>query len=87
MTDWQPIETNIEPGQKPFDGEPVLILTDHNYGGPLNRVHRAFWTDVIYGDGIFGWAVDDCKHGPYPLRGYAVVSHWMPLPPPPETSK
>lgn len=49
-------------------------------GGKTNRIHRARWTDAIHGKDIFGWAVDDCKFGPYALRGYTLVTHWMPLP-------
>ena len=81
--EWQPIDPSAPPTGAPWDGKPVLIVTNHNWGGDDNRVHRARWTDTIHGSGIFGWAVDDCKHGPYPLRGYTVVSHWLPLPPPP----
>jgi hypothetical protein len=74
--------TGAEPQDKaPFDGEPVLIATNHTW---TSRIHRARWTDEIHSDGIFGWAVDDCKHGPFPLRGYTVVTHWMPLPEPPK---
>ncbi len=70
--------TGMEPKDSaPFDGKPVLIATNHSWG---SNVHRAIWTDAIHGEGIFGWAIEDCKHGPYSLRGYTVVSHWMPLP-------
>lgn len=77
---WRPIAEAIDQEAAPWDGVPVLIVTNHNWGGPANRVHRAFWTDEIHGNGIFGWAVEDCKFGPYPLRGYTQVTHWMPLP-------
>ena len=73
---WQPIETAKDQSVLPWNGESVLICTNHNWG---DRVHKAKWTDEIHGEGIFGWAVDDCKHGPYPLRGYTQVTHWMPL--------
>jgi hypothetical protein len=83
MSEWQPINADTKPGVAPFDGVPVLICTNHNWGGDTNRVHRAYWTNEIHGSDIFGWAVQDCKFGPYALRGYTVVTHWMPLPPPP----
>ena len=78
---WQPIETAKDQSVLPWNGESVLICTNHNWG---DRVHKARWTDEIHGEGIFSWAVDDCKHGPYPLRGYTQVTHWMPLPAAPE---
>ena len=77
---WRLIEADAPQDAAPFDGRPVLIVTNHNWGGDENRVHRARWSDQIHGPGIFGWVVDDCKHGPYSLRGYTVVSHWQPLP-------
>lgn len=67
-------DTPVE-GVAPFDGVPVLICTDHS----IEPVHRVFWDD--------GWKVNDHKHGPFALRGYMKVSHWMPLPPPPKFSK
>jgi hypothetical protein len=75
MSKWQPIEGGPDETRPPWDGEPVLIFTDHNW---TNRVHRAIWTD------IHGWAVEDCKFGPFALRGYMNVTHWMPLPEPPK---
>jgi hypothetical protein len=80
--EWRPIIGG--PGRDvtvaPWDGKPVLIYTDHNWGGEQNRIHRAIWTDAVHGSGIHGWAIEDCKFGPYPLRGYCNVTHWMPLP-------
>lgn len=84
---WQDIATATEQTSAPWDGVPVLVVTNHNWGGDSNRVHRARWTDEIHGTGIFGWVVDDCKHGPYPLRGYTLVRHWQPLPAPPPLTK
>ena len=81
MAEWQPIDENSNQNDPPFDGKPVLIATNHNWCG---RVHRAVWTSAIHGGEIFGWAVEDCKFGPYALRGYTVVTHWMPLPEPPD---
>ncbi len=78
--EWQPIETATDQDAPPWDGQHVLIATNHRW---THRVHCARWTDCVHGDGIFGWAVDDCKHGPYALRGYTQVTHWMPLPPSP----
>src|SRR6185312_8775752 len=83
---WRPIATALDQSAAPWDGVPVLIVTNYNWGGPTNRVHRAFWTDEIHGSGIFGWAVEDNKFGPYPLRGYTQVTHWMPLPGAPEVA-
>jgi len=77
---WRPLDQNADKSAAPFDGQPVLIFTNHTW---CNQVHRAIWTDQIHGNGIFGWAVEDCKFGPYPLRGYTVVTHWRPLPPSP----
>jgi hypothetical protein len=76
MIEWIKI-TEGPDEQAPWDGKPVLICTDHRYG---SRIHRAIWTDRVHGVGISGWAIEDCKFGPYPLRGYCNVSHWMPLP-------
>jgi len=64
----------------PFDGKPVLIATDHRNG---SRVHQAAYVDP-HDDGWFSWCVDDDKHGPFPLRGYNAITHWRPLPDPPE---
>lgn len=83
---WVAIHPDDNPQEAPFDGKPVLIYTNHNWGGEEARVHRAKWTDVIHGHGIFGWAVDDMKFGPHALRGYTVVTHWQPLPKPPVSS-
>ena len=80
MTSWYALLSDHPTDEPPFDGEPVLIVTNHRHG---SRVHRARWTDSIHSEGIFGWAVDDCKFGPYALRGYTIVTHWMPLPEPP----
>jgi hypothetical protein len=85
MSNWKPIDPSGDQTLAPWDGRPVLIVTNHNWCIDDNRVHRARWSDAIHGSGIFGWVVDDCKHGPYALRGYTVVTHWMPLPDPPVT--
>ena len=75
---WIPIpREDSDKSKPPWDGEPVLILTDHRHG---SRIHRCIWTDAVWGDGIYGWAVEDMKHGPYALRGFMNVTHWMPLP-------
>jgi hypothetical protein len=81
MSEWRPIVGAMDQAAAPWDGKPVLIATNHQYG---SRVHRAIWTDSVHGSGIFGWAIEDLKFGPYPLRGYTIVTHWMPLPAPPE---
>jgi hypothetical protein len=75
---WLPLPADGDQAAAPWDGKPVLVLTNHTWTG---RVHRVIWTDRVHGAGIFGWAVEDCKFGPYPLRGYTVVTHWQPLPP------
>ena len=77
MSEWIKITEGPDQTKAPWDGKPVLIYTDHTWA---NRVHRAIWTDRVHGVGIHGWAIEDCKFGPYPLRGYMNVSHWMPLP-------
>lgn len=77
--DWRDLPADAPPGTAPFDGKPVLICTNHQFG---DRVHRVVWTDAVHGHSIFGWAVEDGKFGPYPLRGYTVVVGWMPLPEP-----
>jgi hypothetical protein len=79
--EWKAIESATDQKAAPWDGQPVLICTNHTWCSP---VHRAIWTDEIHGDKIFGWAIEDCKHGPYALRGFTQVTHWMPLPEPPE---
>ena len=81
---WIPLPLELDTTKPPFDGNPVLILTNHTW---CNRVHRCIWTDAIHGEGIYGWAVEDCKFGPYPLRGYVGVTHWQPLPSPPMETK
>jgi hypothetical protein len=80
---WIKIVAGPDETVAPWDGNAVLICTDHSYG---SRVHRAIWTDAIHGHGIHGWAVEDRKFGPYPLRGYMNVTHWQPLPAPPVQS-
>lgn len=80
--EWQPIDPNADQNAAPYDGEPVQIYTNHR--SPYGKIHQVIWTDRVHGHGIFGWAVEDCKHGPYPLRGYTVVTHWRPMPEPPE---
>lgn len=65
----------------PFDGKPVLICTDHTWTNP---VHRVVYTDAVHGHGIFSWAIEDHKHGPYPLRGWSKIIGWQPLPEPPQ---
>ncbi len=87
MNEWRSMadatdETNYTAA--PWDGRPVLIYTDHAWS---SRIHVAVWTDVIHATGIYGWAVDDCKFGPYALRGFRRVTHWMPLPEPPKDEK
>lgn len=81
---WRRLEDATDQTAAPWDGEPVLIVTNHSFG---SRVHRVKWTDEVHGNDIFGWAVEDRKFGPYPLRGYTLVTHWMPLPTPPETPR
>lgn len=81
--EWIKITEGPDELKPPWNGAPVLICTDHTYG---SRVHRAIWTDTIHGRGIYGWAVEDRKHGPYPLRGFMNITHWMPLPPEPPRS-
>ncbi len=65
---WRPI------AEAPKD-EYVLVLCAHG-------MYVACLDERVHGKGIWGWSVDDNKHGPYPLRG-ASPTHWMPLPDPP----
>lgn len=62
---WRPIET------APVNTA-VLVACAHG-------LYVACNDERIFGAGIFGWSVDDNKHGPYALRG-ASPTHWMPLP-------
>jgi uncharacterized protein DUF551 len=78
---WIKITEGPDETKSPWDGKPVLIYTDHKIA--QGRVHRAIWTDSVHGHGIHGWAIEDCKFGPYALRGYMNVTHWQPLPAPP----
>jgi hypothetical protein len=66
---WQPIDTAPK-------NVYVLVWCRHGQ-------YVASLDERIHGNGIFGWSVDDNKHGPYALRG-ADPSHWMSLPDPPE---
>jgi hypothetical protein len=52
-----------------------------DFGADLG-VHAVAWEETVAGTTI--WAVDDNKHGPYPLRGYVDedIHGWMPLPKP-----
>lgn len=79
---WRDLPRDGVEGVHPFDGKPVLIAIDTTWG---DRVHRVIWTDSVHGEGIFGWAVEDRKFGPYPLRGYTTVAGWMPVPDPPNS--
>lgn len=65
---WQPMDT------APKD-VPVLVWCSHGQ-------YVATLDERIHGAGIYGWSVDDNKHGPYALRG-ASPTRWMPLPPGP----
>lgn len=76
-TGWRGLPDDADTNRAPFDGRPVLIAINASWG---NRVHRVIWTDEVHGAGIFGWAVEDRKFGPYPLRGYTTVAAWQPLP-------
>lgn len=80
VADWRLLPTDGDTSKAPFDGRPVLIAINTSWG---NQVHRVVWTDAVHESGIFGWAVEDRKFGPYPLRGYTTVAAWQPLPEPP----
>lgn len=58
----------------PKDGTRILIDF-----GPCG-VHAVAWEEAL--SGIATWCVDDCKHGPYALRGYVEkdVQGWQSLP-------
>jgi hypothetical protein len=69
----QPIET------APKDGREILVYFE-----------TIGWKSVMWSsddsDGPCAWCVDDYKHGPFPVRGYARggATHWLPLPEDPE---
>lgn len=74
---WMPIET------APTDGTPVLIYRPDS---DRRKVLEAFWAIEYEGAPDGYWMT---PFGPLG-RGYIVlpqsVTHWMPLPPPPETT-
>lgn len=74
MTEWQPIKT------VPKDGTRIIAY----FGGRVG-VREVSWGQSAYDDFDL-WVVDDCKHGPYYLRGYSkpYPTHWQPLPAPPQ---
>ena len=72
MTEWQPIETAPKDGTKVLLGRFSGTGTDHD-----GRV-RVDWYRQL-GDSYIGW-------GDFNMR-YWPPTHWMPIPPPPETSK
>lgn len=74
-TKWQPIET------APKDGTEILVLFKRL--GVKCVAWTTRWNDPT--DEHAHWHIDDCKHDPYPLRGYNEEDEigWMPLPRPP----
>ena len=74
---WRPIET------APEDGTPILI----DFG--RTGIHRVFWSEQPYGEGIGAWCVTDNKFDDHPLRGYIdeEIAGWQPLPTSPESPK
>ena len=74
---WQPIET------APKDGTDILIVTSR-----FQTVCVAMWSNYCELGGFHaapGWQVFDCDDGYYSI-GFTQeeVSHWMPLPRPPD---
>ena len=74
---WQPIET------APKDGTDILIVTSR-----FQIVNVARWSEECDVGGFStgpGWQVFECEDGWYSI-GFTQdeVSHWMPLPEPPE---
>jgi hypothetical protein len=70
MSKWQPIET------APKDGSYIMILFDGE--------HRVVsWVEPIKGARIWHWAERDQIE---PSFNPALVTHWMPLPEPPQSS-
>ena len=65
--EWRPMDT------APMDGTRILV----DFGD--TGVHAVAWEEA---KGIEIWAVDDRKHGPFPLRGYSTsdILGWIPLP-------
>ena len=74
---WRPIS------EAPKDGTEVLV-----WFGPGLGAKSVMWTDSNFNSaGQYAhWHVDDNKHGPYPLRGYATedATRFQPLPEPPK---
>jgi len=66
--EWRPIE------EAPKDGREILMLA-----GTSSYVVRWLTADMV-ACGNDGWFVDDNKHGPYALRGYA-PTHYLDLAP------
>ena len=81
VTGWQPIET------APKDGTVILVYADQGprfSGGRFNGIHAATFDPVMgHGNGWgHGWIVAEYQNLGRGISGR--VTHWMPLPAPPE---
>lgn len=82
MSKWQPIETAPKNPAGQMHGPDVLV-----WEGEYRQIHTAYWGSHFYQGAIVdGWV---CKlTGPFrreaTRRG---ITHWMPLPAPPQKEK
>lgn len=76
VSEWQPIETAPKNPPGKLYGPFVLVFNQHNH-----VVYQARWAPV--NQFSLGWAMFDGEAVP---RG-DMVSHWMPLPTPPEQAQ
>lgn len=85
--EWKPIETSPKDG-KPFVAWSVTTMDEHDEDGNIIRrgIKRGapcivYWVEfppLVGGDFV---------EMPYRLVSNRVFTHWMPLPPPPESEK
>ena len=76
MTQWQPIET------APRDGTVIIMWLKEPYAQQVGIGYRPI-TQVIIGDLFEETVGDDCMICS-PYGDWCSVTHWMPLPDPPE---
>ena len=76
MSTWQPIET------APKDGQ-TMLGWDTSFGGAV--VSLMYIEDDPEADFLGEWMVCEL-HGDYIIDGFSSITHWMPLPTPPEAT-
>ena len=76
MSDWQPIET------APMDGTPILVFSPDSIEPHIFTVIWTDWVDAENGEVIEGNWTDLCDDQEFG----ATITHWQPLPEPPETA-